>query len=246
MQQSNAYILIYTVILTIVCGVLLSMTAIGLKEPQQRNIELEKKTNILKVAIKLSEGDDVEKIYQDRVKSYVVDVNGKMVEGQKAENIVVVAEYKKPAEQRLLPVYEILKVDGNGLEAYVFPVYGFGLWDNIWGYVALKEDLNTINGVSFDHKSETPGLGARITTDEIKNRYIGKQIFDASAAIAGVTMMKGEGNDYSNEPNKVDGMSGATITGTGVSKMLLDYMTCYENFIKSKKGQTATALLITE
>ncbi len=246
MQQSNAYILIYTVILTIVCGVLLSMTAIGLKEPQQKNIELEKKSNILSVAMKVSEGDDVEKIYKERVKSYVVDVQGKVVEGQKAENIVVVTEYKKPVEQRLLPVYEILNPEGTDLEAYVFPVYGFGLWDNIWGYVALKKDLNTINGVNFDHKAETPGLGARITTEEVRNRFIGKQIFDASASITGVKMMKGEGNDYSTQPNQVDGMSGATITGTGVSKMLLEYMNCYQSFIKSKKSQSATALLITE
>lgn len=221
------------------------MTAIGLKDRQQKNIDLEKKTNILSVAMKLEEGVDVESIYASRVKSYVIDYTGKQVPDAKAEQIVIVSEYKKAPEKRLLPVYEIVSAqDSSIIDTYVLPLYGFGLWDNIWGFVALKEDMETINGVRFDHKAETPGLGARIATDEIQDRFIGKKIYDESAQLVGVKMMKGEGNDYSNYPNLVDGMSGATITGTGVGNMIADYLKCYENFLAEKKNSNTTALLI--
>jgi Na+-transporting NADH:ubiquinone oxidoreductase subunit C len=221
------------------------MTAIGLKDKQQKNIELEKKTNILSVAMKLEEGADVEAIYAARVKSYVIDYTGKQVPNVKAEQIVIVSEYKKAPESRMLPVYEITSAeDPSKTETYVLPLYGFGLWDNIWGFVALQADLETINGVRFDHKAETPGLGARIATEEIQNRFVGKKIYDASAQLVGVKMMKGEGNDYSQEPNLVDGMSGATITGTGVGNMIVDYLQCYNKFLSEKKNSNNTALLI--
>ena len=84
----------------------------------------------------------------------------------------------------------------------MLPVYGYGLWNNIWGFVALKSDLNTVQGVKFQHAGETPGLGARIESDEeVQNRYKGKTIFDQDKLVS-VTMMKGEGNDYSNNPHR--------------------------------------------
>jgi Na+-transporting NADH:ubiquinone oxidoreductase subunit C len=233
-QQSNFYILAYTAGLTIICGLLLSVTATGLKPRQQENIALEQKKNILASVMTLKETDNVKEIYEKRVKSYVVDFEGEVKEGVKAESVVVADEYKKPKEERLYPVYEIISENNPGkAEFYVFPVYGFGLWDNIWGYVALQEDMNTIKGVKFEHKGETPGLGARIATEEIQARYSGKKIFNGSE-VASVVMQKGEGQDYSNNPHQVDGMSGATITGKGLNKMLLEYFGGYYNFIKSK------------
>ena len=95
----------------------------------------------------------------------------------------------------------------------MLPVYGYGLWNNIWGFVALQADLNTIQGVKFQHAGETPGLGARIETDQdVQDRYKGKTIYDQGKLVS-VTMMKGEGNDYSDDPHQVDGMSGATLDG---------------------------------
>jgi Na+-transporting NADH:ubiquinone oxidoreductase subunit C len=81
-------------------------------------------------------------------------------------------EYKKPREQRLLPVYEFRnESDSSKTDYAVLPLYGYGLWNNIWGFVALKSDLNTVQGVKFQHAGETPGLGARIESDEeVQNR----------------------------------------------------------------------------
>ncbi|MCS7018462.1 MAG: NADH:ubiquinone reductase (Na(+)-transporting) subunit C [Cytophagales bacterium] len=236
MQQSNFYVIAYTAGLTIICGLLLAVTATGLKPRQQENIALEQKKNILASVMTLQPTDDIKSIYEKRVKSYVVDFEGEVKQGIKAEQVAVAEEYKKNKEDRLYPVYEILsETNPAKTEYYVFPVYGFGLWDNIWGFVALQDDLNTIKGVKFEHKGETPGLGARIATEEIQARYVGKKIFEGDKVVS-VVMQKGEGQDYSNNPHQVDGMSGATITGKGVNKMLLEYFEGYYNFIKSKSN----------
>lgn len=239
MKQGNGYVIIYTIVLTVVCAVALAVTALGLKPFQDANKELEKKQNILATVMEVKTREEAKDLYDKRVKSYVIDFQGKIIEGAVAEKIDIEGEYKKKPEERQLPVFEI-KSDKNPEQTdfYVFPIQGFGLWDKIWGFVSLKGDLNTINGVKFDHKAETPGLGARIATNEVQKRYSGKQIFEGNQ-LAFVEMMKGEGNDYSSDKHKVDGMSGATITGKGVNKMLKDYLVCYEKFIKSKTQKTA-------
>ena len=236
MRQSNLYILIYAGVLTIVCGGLLALASEGLKEKQQFNIDMEQKKNILSTVIAIEEGVDINQLYAKRVKAFVVDFQGNIKEGAQPKDVNLAVEYKKPREQRLLPVYEFRnETDSSKTDYVVLPLYGYGLWNNIWGFVALKSDLNTVQGVKFQHAGETPGLGARIESDEeVQNRYKGKTIFDQDKLVS-VTMMKGEGNDYSNNPHRVDGMSGATLTGKGVNNMLLDYLQAYENYMKKNK-----------
>jgi Na+-transporting NADH:ubiquinone oxidoreductase subunit C len=235
-RQSNLYILTYASVLTIVCGGLLAFAAEGLKEKQQFNIDMEQKKNILSTVITVEEGVDINDLYSKRVKAFVVDFQGSVKEGMQPKDVNLAAEYKKPADQRLLPVYEFKnETDSAKTDYVVLPVYGYGLWNSIWGFVALKSDLNTIQGVKFAHAGETPGLGARIESDEeVQNRYKGKTIFDQDKLVS-VTMMKGEGNDYSSNPHRVDGMSGATLTAKGVNNMLVDYFQAYLNYIKKNK-----------
>lgn len=237
MRQSNLYLVIYAAALTAICGALLAFTSESLKPKQKANQEIERKTIILKTAgLDLAQWSDVQKLYEERVKSYVVNHKGEVVDGINAETVEVAKEFKKPVEERLLPVYEVSDDQGK-IVAYVLPMYGNGLWDAIWGYIALAPDMNTIVGVNFDHKSETPGLGARITTEEVQKRFVGKKIFNEKGEIVGVEMQKGEvGNEaYANDPHKVDGMSGATLTGKGVNQMIYDYMKAYETFLRSKR-----------
>jgi Na+-transporting NADH:ubiquinone oxidoreductase subunit C len=235
-RQSNLYIIVYAGVLTIVCGGLLALASEGLKEKQQFNIDMEQKKNILSTVIAIEEGVDVNQLYAKRVKAFVVDFQGSLKEDMQPKDVNLAAEYKKPREQRLLPVYEFKnETDSSKTDYAVLPLYGYGLWNNIWGFVALKSDLNTVQGVKFQHAGETPGLGARIESDEdVQNRYKGKTIFDQDKLVS-VTMMKGEGNDYSNNPHRVDGMSGATLTAKGVNNMLLDYLQAYENYMKKNK-----------
>lgn len=225
----------YAAILTIVCGGLLAFASESLKEKQQENIALEQKENILSTVMVLKDEDNAAEIYAARVKAFVVDYNGNEVAGKKTTDVDVAAEYKKPTKERLLPVYEFRsETDSSKIEYVVLPIHGFGLWDRIWGYVALQSDFNTIQGAVFQHKGETPGLGARIASEEIQDRYKNKQVFEGEQ-IASVEMMKGEGNDYASQAHKVDGMSGATLTAKGVNNMLKDYLACYENYIKKTK-----------
>lgn len=243
MRQSNLYIVLYAAAITIVCGGALAFASQSLKPLQDANVELERKANVLATVMTLEKGADVNQIYASRVKEVVIDFEGNVKEGVKAADISIASEYKKKPQDRLLPVYEFRsEADPSKIENAVMPVYGYGLWNNIWGFVALKSDLNTVQGVKFEHAGETPGLGARITEEDIQVRYKGKKIFE-DGTVVGVIMQKGEGKDYSNDPHKVDGMSGATLTGKGVNNMLVDYFTCYKNYLEKNKSNLSQSSL---
>jgi Na+-transporting NADH:ubiquinone oxidoreductase subunit C len=250
-QQSNTYIIVYSAVLTIILGLLLSGSAQVLGPWQQEAMALDKKKQILGAVIKAEEiaamsPEQVNEFYATRISSTVVDITGKEVtaEGVTAEKVEIAKDYKKPAEERAYPVF-IFHAEGNpeAVESYIFPMYGAGLWDAIWGYLALETDMNTIGGITLAHAAETPGLGARITEAKVMDRYIGKKIFDESGALVTVMMQKGEGKDYGNDAHKVDGMSGATITGVGVNNMLKAYMGNYEAYIKAKSSSKSLAAL---
>ena len=249
MQQSNTYVIVFSAVLTIILGLLLSGTSQVLGPMQQEAIALDKKKQILGAVISSAEIDamtpeQVNEYYANRISSTVVDINGKEIASAEitAEKVEIAKLYKKPAEERQYPVF-IFHAEGNAdqVESYIFPLYGAGLWDAIWGYLALETDMNTIGGITLAHAGETPGLGARITEGGVQERYVGKKVFDDSGELVAVQMMKGEGKDYSGEEHKVDGMSGATITANGVNNMLKSYLGHYEAFIKSKSSSQAVA-----
>jgi len=246
-QQSNTYIIVYSAVLTIILGLLLSGSAQVLGPWQQEAIALDKKKQILGAVISAEEiaamtPEQVNKFYETRISSTVVDLSGAEItkEGITAEKVEIAKDYKKPAEERSYPVF-IFHAEGNpeAVESYIFPMYGAGLWDAIWGYLALETDMNTIGGITLAHAAETPGLGARITEAKVQERYVGKKIFDESGALIAVMMQKGEGKEYGDDAHKVDGMSGATITGNGVNNMLKAYMGYYESYIKAKSTPKA-------
>lgn len=253
MRQSNAYILIFTAALTIVVGGLLSLASQGLAPAQKKSVELDTKSQILASVMdreKLSTmtREEVLSVYDKSITSLVVDINGDIVEKDAkgnpivAEEVNILKNYKKDPENRMFPVFKYAKNAASGkIDAYILPLYGAGLWDKIWGFVALEGDLNTIAGASFDHKSETPGLGARIATSEVQNRFVGKKITDESGTLTSVNMVKGEGNAGLTE-HQVDGMSGATITGRGLNDMLENYLSYYQAYFK-KVNSTGLASL---
>lgn len=247
MQQSNTYIIVFSVVLTIILGLLLSGTSQVLGPLQQEAIALDKKKQILGAVISAEEIEamspqQINEFYAKRISATVVDINGKEISGVEAEKVEVAKDYKKAADQRQYPVF-LFHAEGNpeAVESYIFPLYGAGLWDAIWGYIALETDMNTIGGITLAHAGETPGLGARITEGGVQARFVGKKIFDESGTLVAVEMQKGEGKDYSSEEHKVDGMSGATITANGVNNMLKAYLGSYEAYIKSKSSNQALA-----
>lgn len=251
MQRSNTYIILFSVALTVILGGLLSLASVGLKPAQQKQIELDTKKKILGAVMDISSYKDPNAIlalYDEKVESVIVDINGdEVTTDQKgnpvtAEKVDIQKNYRFPAKERLFPVYKFKNdPSSNKVDAYIFPMFGAGLWDWISGYMALENDLNTIKGVAFDHKQETPGLGARITSEEVQSRFIGKKVFEGSDLVS-VSMVKGEGNAGLTD-HQVDGMSGATLTGKGVNAMLKAYLGFYESYInKVKSGNGKVAL----
>ncbi len=245
MQQSNGYIIGFAAALTIVLGGLLSLAAVGLKEKQREAVALETKKQILSAVMPTegTEKQELAKVYDQRIKSVVVNYDGEIVETDAEgnavvpENVSIAKEYKKPKEDRHYPVFMFTSEnDPEKVDAYILPVYGFGLWDYIWGYVALDGNFNTIAGVTFDHKGETPGLGARITDAEVQQRFQGKELYDNGGEFVSVKMLKGETSSNLG-PHTVNGLSGATITANGVSEMIYQYMQNYNAYMeKSKKA----------
>ncbi len=256
MQQSNAYIITFSVILTVVLGLLLSGTSQLLGPIQKKAVELDTKKQILGAVMAASEiktmkPDEILDFYDKRITSKVVDMEGNLVEKDAdgnaiiAENVNVAKNYKMAPDKRLYPMF-IFHKEGkpDDSEAYIVQVYGSGLWDEIWGFLALDTDLNTIAGVTFGHKAETPGLGARITENAVQERFRGKRIFDDEGNFQSVAMQKGEGRDYSDENHKVDGLSGATITANGVNAMFRNYLQAYKAYLgklKDSKSEESLA-----
>lgn len=247
-KKSNGYILFYTIALTVICGSLLGIASEALKPLKEANIAFDTKKNILSATMDLAgkSPKEIEELYDKLVRNtYVLDKNGQPVDKLKADQVSIKDEYRKLKDEGdyKLPVYEIAAQDNPEQTAYyVVPMYGFGLWDDIWGYVALEKDLETIKGTVFLHKGETPGLGARIAEKEIQERFEGKKIINDDKYVA---MQKGEGNNYADQPAKVDGMSGATITAQGLNKMLESYLKAYKGYfseLKNKSGEKMSLL----
>ena len=252
MQQSNTYIIVFTAILTIVVGGLLSFTSQILGPAQRKSIEQDTKSQILgsvmdKEALKKMKRNELLGLYDERITSLVVDINGEEITTNAkgnpmvAEEVNIAKNFKLSVEERAYPVFKyISESDPDKIEAYILPVYGNGLWDKIWGYVALDAEMESIAGVSFDHRAETPGLGARISTPTIQTRYVGKKIYNDQGELVSITMLKGEGNKDLGE-HEVDGMSGATITARGVNNMLKEYLSSYQSYFnKINSGGAAS------
>lgn len=250
MHRSNTYVIIFSAILTIVLGLLLSGTSVVLKPLQDIQVDLDNKKKILGAVMDISDIKDPNEIlalYESRFTSIVIDINGNPIETDKkgnpvvAEKINIQKNYKLAKEERMYPVFQFMSESNpDQVEAFIFPMWGAGLWDWISGFVAVSSDLNTIQGIAFDHKTETPGLGARIASAQITDRYKGKKIFDASGTLQSVSMVKGE-KGLPLDDHHIDGMSGATLTGKGVNNMMLHYLECYKAFIENLKSGVSMA-----
>ncbi|MEQ9008300.1 MAG: NADH:ubiquinone reductase (Na(+)-transporting) subunit C, partial [Ekhidna sp.] len=203
MRQSNLYVILFAIGLTVVFGGALSLTSVGLKPLQDKQVELDTKKKILGAVMDISKIEDpneILRIYSEKVKAIVVDINGNEVTTDEkgnpivAEKVNIQKNSKFDPQERVYPVF-MFSENGQDVNAYIFPTFGSGLWDWISSYVAFGPDLNTVKGIAFDHKSETPGLGARITEATVQNRYIGKEIYNDQGELVSITMVKGEGND---------------------------------------------------
>lgn len=247
-MHSTKYIFGFVSIMTVIVALVLSVLSIGWKDRHQRNEAIFNKRAIL-AAVEKDLGDNVKadkiaddevvKIFKDQIEQLVVDMDGNIVDpsvleergykGGQAENIDMKKEKKRPEAERIRPVFIFTK--SNGEKYYIVSVRGNGLWDEIWGNVALRDDLKTIVGASFDHQGETPGLGAEIKDNPaFRAQFAGKEIYNDDGVYTSVVVKKGGLQD---PKHQVDAISGATVTSVGVSEMLVRGLKYYEPYFKS-------------
>lgn len=242
--NSNGYTFMFAVIMVIVVASVLSFTAISLQPVQNENVREEKMQNILAtVGIDSVEVDGqrvplTRDLAQQFYEKYITEAvalkeDGTVDESVDAFKVDLAKELKKPVKEQVYPLY-IANIEGE--KYYIVPLRGKGLWDAIWGYISLKDDVNTVKGAVFDHKGETPGLGAEITKDWFQHRFVDEKVFDADGNLVGVSVVKGALGDSNKDDNRVDAISGATITGRGVSNMISERLKHYLPYFKEQKG----------
>lgn len=241
-MDSTRYIVIFILVLTSLVAVLLTGLREATKAQAELNEDIFNKRAVL-AAVEQHLGndrtvddlsdDDVVNIFKTKVQQVALNMQGEVLDEVQAESIDMAKERKKPEADRRLPLY-VYDAEG-GSKYYIMSVRGNGLWDEIWGNVALESDLNTITGASFDHKGETPGLGAEIKDNPgFSRQFEGKTIFNEAGEYVSVKVQKGGAPDSA--PHKVDGISGATITADGVSEMLYRGIQYYLPYFEKIEG----------
>jgi Na+-transporting NADH:ubiquinone oxidoreductase subunit C len=248
-KDSNKFTFLFASVMVIIVAVLLSVAAIGLGPYQAKNMRQEKMLNILSsvgIAGNAAEAENQFKKYI--TEQVVINAKGEQVKGDVAAfDIDLKKELDKAktgqAGKEMYPLF-ICKKDGKTF--YIIPVRGKGLWGPIWGYISLEEDLNTVYGVSFGHKGETPGLGAEIETVQFQQQFAGKKIMDESGKFISVRVIKGGAKD--NDEHGVDAVSGATVTSDGVSEMLRRTLEAYLPYFSGiqKNNSTNSTAVTTE
>ena len=240
--DKNSYTVFFATAMVVAVGAILAFLATGLKPMIKENERFEKQQNIL-YAMGVNEHVDegsvnfiptnrVEEAFSKYIKKQLVLHEGEITEDEEAYLIDMKQQLArlKNGESPRLP---IMVGEKDGETFYIVPMYGKGLWDAIWGHIALNDEM-VVQGVYFDHKGETPGLGANIKARYFLDDFSGESIMDGTR-YAGINVAKGN-NDPLNQDkgdNEVDALAGATITGNGVSAMISQTVNLYKDYLES-------------
>lgn len=235
--NSNKYVFTFAVIVCVVCSILLSGLAEGLRQRQETNADLEVKKNILK-AVGLKEPirpdmqpNEIFDVYASKIEEVVIDAQGNMVEGKKPQDI-------KEGDKGMLPLY--LYKEGDDVIAYAYPVVGQGLWSALYGYLALEADGTTVRGMTFYKHGETPGLGAEIEKDWFQDNFKGKKVFSTKDnKLTPIIVAKGKASEqYRGDELEyhVDGITAATLTCQGVTDLFGRWINIYEPYFKKVRS----------
>lgn len=240
--EKNVYTVLFAALMVAVVGAILAYLASGLKPRIKENERFEKQQNIL-YAMGVNENEDagsvnfiptsqVEEVFSQFIREQLVISGDQITEDDQAYLIDMKKQLAalKNGQTPKLPVF-IGEKDGDTY--YILPMYGKGLWDAIWGFMALDDQL-VVQGVYFDHKGETPGLGANIKERFFMDDFTGESIMN-NGRLVGINVKKGN-NDPTNsrkDDNAVDALAGATITGNGVSAMISESLNLYKDYLES-------------
>ncbi|MGG6229417.1 Na(+)-translocating NADH-quinone reductase subunit C [Tenacibaculum sp. SDUM215027] len=241
--DTNVYTVLFAIGMVLVVGALLAFTASSLRPTIDANKRIEKQQNILyamgvnsndETSIEFVSKDKVAEEFGKYIKKQLVIEGDNVSEDAKAYLIDVKKQQTaaKEGKTRKLPLFVGEK---EGKTFYIAPIRGKGLWDAIWGYVAMDKNM-VVQGVFFDHKGETPGLGANIKQRYFMDDFIGEDLM-SNGSFKGIAVSKSN-NDPKNEDkndNEVDAIAGATITGDGVAAMIKSELGLYVPYFKTLK-----------
>lgn len=236
-KESKARTIAVALAVCLVCSIGVSAAAVILKPLQTANKLADKRKNILQVVGRYEEGIDINAAFE-AVEARVIDLEtGEFVQGQEVDpsNYDMYAAAKDPERSKALPKSEdiagigrkphyatvyLVRDDGGAIESIILPVHGYGLWGQMYGFLALEGDGQTVQGISFyDHK-ETPGLGGEVDNINWKLQWPGKQVYGDDAEVA-LRLIKGNvGDDTAEAEHKIDGLAGATLTSNGVTNLV--------------------------
>ena len=222
----------FTAVVALVCSLMLTAAASGLKERKLRNVAVDRQKNILKAVGLVDPGekvpvDRIERLYGENIRCYSLDGTGDIVTADSNDGALPVCFYVKERQPA----------------AYILPVNSRGLWGKIHGYLAIENDGKTVAGFSVYSHNETPGLGGEIEKPWFQKDFIGKKIVDTSGNFAPVRIAKGKAAEVvapDKLPNVVDGISGATLTGKYLSGGLKDLLQEYEGLSKQFRDGAVT------
>ena len=236
-QYSNAYIIGFATAVCLICSIVVSTSAVALRERQDRNKVLDRQTKVLVIAGLLEEGqkataEEVEGLFNDNIRIRAVDlasgtyddsVDITTYDQRKAEKDPETSRAAPPNSAGLTRIPEVAlvyqKVEDDQVEMLILPVEGKGLWSTLYGFLALAPDTTTIDGITFYQHGETPGLGGEIDNPAWKAKWEGRQAYDDDFEPA-ITVIKGAAGPAGEDPYHVDGLSGATLTARGVSHLV--------------------------
>lgn len=263
-KDSNVRTLTVALVLCLICSVMVSAVAVGLKSQQAGNVTLDQNKNVLiasGLATETTSKSEIEKLSAD-FKPYIINTTtGQFATAEEIQkaNITDINTYdadvaaKHPgmgtpvendvARVKAVPILAkvFIKMDASGKpEIIALPVRGYGLWGIIYGYLALEGDMNTVKGVSFYQHKETAGLGSRITEPQWRAQWEGKKAYDEQGNITVGVVKNGTAKP---NPNYIDGVSGATITSNGVGKFMQFWLSDkgYKPFLDNlKNGKAGT------
>jgi len=219
-KEPNSFV--FAIIMCLVCGLLLTAAAVGLKSRQTQNVIVDQQKNILKalglLPQKKLKNNEVQQLFNQAVSKRYMTADGNIL----MEN-----------QQNTQELYII--ESATGIEKYAIPFKAYGLWSWIYGYLAMQGDGQTIAGFTVYAHGETPGLGGECEKPWFQNQFVGKKIVDLSGKFTSIGVVKGKVQDSipaQEQYRYVDGMSGATITGKGIEKHLKIELEKYEPLSK--------------
>ena len=243
--DKNLYTLLFATGMVVVVGSLLAFLASSLKPRINENKRIEKQQNILyAMGVHENEGNSVAFVEDSKVarefskyiKTQLVITDGlNITEDNDAYLIDIKKEQAKAkaGESRKLPLFVGEK---DGKTFYVAPIRGKGLWDAVWAYIAMDENM-IVQGAYFDHQAETAGLGANIKQRFFMDDFIGEHLLDKNGVFKGITVSKSNADPTNKikDDNEVDAIAGATITGDGVSAMIKKDLKLYQPYFENLK-----------